>query len=72
MTEAVLKHLLTMKISLVHKVVDRLPESVQNPVKELEKQMMQVLYDICKENVEKASSGENTKHAGELKVIDVE
>lgn len=72
MTEEVLKHLLAMKISLAHKLIDRLPESVQSPVKAFEKQMMQVLYDFSKEKVERASSGETIKHEGKLKVIDVE
>jgi len=49
-----------MKISLIRKVVEQLPESIQKPVKELETQMMRVLYDISKENVEKVSSGKST------------
>ena len=57
MNEELLKHLLNMKISLVRKVVEQLPESIRKPVKELDTQMMRILYDISKENVEKASSG---------------
>ncbi len=72
MNEELLKLLLNMKISLVRKVVGKLPESVQKPVKELETKMMRVLYEISKEYVEEASNGENTKQAGGLKVIDVE
>lgn len=72
MNEELLKHLLNLKISLVHKVVKKLPESVQKPVKELETQVMRALYDISKEHVEKAPNGENTKQAGGLKAIDVE
>lgn len=72
MNEELLKHLLNRKISLVRKIVKRLPESVQKPVKELETQMMRILYDISKDYVEKSSIGENTKQASGLKVIDVE
>ena len=72
MNEELLKHLLNLKISLVRKVVNKLPESVQKPVKELETQMMRAFYDISKEYVEKAPIGENTKQEGGLKVIDVE
>jgi len=72
MNEDLLKRMLNMKISLVRKVVEQLPESIQKPVKDLETQMMRALYDISKENVEKASAGENSKQASGLKVIDVE
>ena len=72
MNEELLKHLLNMKISLVRKVVEQLPESIRKPVKELDTQMMRILYDISKENVEKASSGKNAKQADGLKVINVE
>lgn len=72
MNEELLKHLLNLKISLVRKIVKKLPESVQKPVKELETQVMRVLYDISKEYAEKAPSCENTKQAGGLKAIDVE
>jgi hypothetical protein len=72
MNEELFKHLLNFKRSLVCKAVDRLPESIQKPIKELETQMMRVLYDISKEYVEKAPICENTKQAGGVKVIDVE
>lgn len=72
MNEEVLKHLLNMKIALVRKVVNQLPEAIQKPVKVLETQMMRAFYEISKEQVEKASRGEDTKQAGGLKAIDVE
>jgi len=72
MNEELLKHLLTFKLSLVHKVVNKLPESVQKPVKKLEKQVMRAFYDISQEYVEKAPIGENVKQAGGLKAIKVE
>jgi hypothetical protein len=72
MNEQLLKHFLNMKISLVRKGVEQLPESLQKPVKELETQIMRVLYEISKENVEKATGGEDTKQATGFKSIDVD
>ena len=46
--------------------------SIDGVLKKLEKQIMRVLYDISKENVEKTSGGENTKQATGLKVIKVD
>lgn len=72
MNKELIKDLLNLKISLVRKVVERLPESVQKPTIELENQLMRVLYGISKEYVEKAPAGENTKKSGGLNFIDVE
>ncbi|TGE34714.1 hypothetical protein E4K67_29245 [Desulfosporosinus fructosivorans] len=72
MNEELLKHLLNLKISLVRKVLRKLPESVQKPAKELENQVMRMLYDISKEYTEKAPIAENKKQAGGLKTIKVD
>jgi hypothetical protein len=72
MNEDLLRHLLKLKISLAGKVVERLPESIQKTVKEMEMQLMRVLYDLSKEYVEQVPNGEKTKQADGLKVIDVE
>ncbi|HEY8910445.1 MAG TPA: hypothetical protein VIM51_09205 [Desulfosporosinus sp.] len=72
MNEEWLKYLLTSKISLVRKVVRKLPASVQKPAKELETQVMRVLYEISKEYAEKAPMGENTRQTSGLNTIKVE
>ena len=72
MNEELLRHLLNLKISLARNLVKKLPESVQKPVKEVENQMMRVLYEVSKEYVEKGTTSENTKQASGLKVIDIE
>lgn len=71
MKEEILKQLVNFKVSLVHKAVERLPESVQKPIKGLETQVMQALYAISKEFVDKTPGGEQDKTGG-LKSIDVE
>ncbi|AET68321.1 hypothetical protein Desor_2783 [Desulfosporosinus orientis DSM 765] len=71
MSEEILKQLVNFKFSLVHKVVERLPETIQKPIKGLEGQLMQTLYDISKEFVEKTPVGETDKTGG-LRTIDVE
>ena len=71
MSEELLKHLLKLKISLVRKVFEGLPQSVQKPVNEVETRMMRVLYHVSKQYLLNPPIDENTKTGG-LKVIDVE
>ncbi|AFQ43937.1 hypothetical protein [Desulfosporosinus meridiei] len=71
MNDEILKQLVNFKLSLVHKTVERLPESVQKPIKGLEARVMQALYDISKEFVEKTPVGEIDRTGG-LKQINVE
>lgn len=71
MNEELLKYLVNLKFSLVHKAIERLPGLIQKPIKDLEAQMMRTFYNVSKDYVEKNPQFENKK-AGGLKQVDVE
>lgn len=71
MNEELLKQLLKLKFSFAHKMVERLPDLVQKPVKDLETEMIRALYDVSKDYVEKGSNSD-TAQAGRLKPIERE